>query len=45
MHQLRRYGLESATTNFHTVKKAVRELSAGLEAVNPKLNLSEKPVV
>ena len=39
MHQLRRYGLESATTNFHTVKKAVRELSAGLEAVNPKLNL------
>ena len=39
IHQLRRYGLESATTNFHTVKKAVRELSAGLEAVNPKLNL------
>ena len=39
MHQLRRYGLESATTNFHTVKKAVRELSAGLEAVNPRLNL------
>ncbi len=45
MHQLRRYGLESATTNFHTVKKAVRELSAGLEAVNPKLNLSENPVM
>ncbi len=47
MHQLRRYGLESATTNFHTVKKAVRELSAGLEAeaLNPKLNSSEKPVV
>ncbi|WP_255476154.1 SulP family inorganic anion transporter [Cyanobium sp. BSA11S] len=39
MHQLRRYGLESATTNFHTVKKAVRELSAGLETVNPELNL------
>ncbi len=45
MHQLHRYGLVSATTNFHTVKKAVRELSAGLEADNQKRNRSEKPVV
>ncbi|MEA5474092.1 SulP family inorganic anion transporter [Synechococcus sp. CCY9201] len=45
MHQLRRYGLESATTNFHSVKKAVQELSAGLETGNPKLNSLDKPVV